>query len=200
MVAAYLDNSLDSVTLRWIEETCLESDAHLAEVAACHQILTLVLTEPVRVPPQAYRRMYQFMEPQAAQPGRRPNKALPVGGIAPFAAAQAEADELLLLRQKPLPDRHTVAVTAAILLLFAATATYFFLPRKPPSPPEATAGHSFLFFNGGPPREKGTGGGFARAVTTAIAAGDAARARDLAVEAALATATAAANPPPKKKP
>src|SRR4051812_9999485 len=53
-VAEYLDNALDHATLKQVEETCLESDVHLAEVAACHQILTLVLTEPVRVPPRAH--------------------------------------------------------------------------------------------------------------------------------------------------
>src|SRR5437764_1470662 len=32
VVAAYLDNSLDPATVKQVEETCLESDVHLAEV------------------------------------------------------------------------------------------------------------------------------------------------------------------------
>jgi hypothetical protein len=127
-VAEYLDNALDSETLKQVEETCLESDVHLAEVAACHQILTLVLTEPVRVPPRAHRRMYELVQPPASEPNRRPSKTLPISAAAPPVpegpADTDDADAALLLGLK----RYSATTTwAARLALFGAAAVLLVL-------------------------------------------------------------------------
>lgn len=136
-VAEYLDNALDSATLKQVEETCLESDVHLAEVAACHQILTLVLTEPVRVPPRAHRRMYELVQPPASVPNRRPSRTLPISGAAPSSAGAAadadDADAALLFGMKRYSattwaTRFALFGAAAVLLLVLAGAVYLSWP------------------------------------------------------------------------
>ncbi len=78
-VAEYLDNELSSDLVAELEKTCLESDVHLAEVASCHQILTLVVGEPALVPPTARERMYRLVKGREAIPYRKARAAKDAG-------------------------------------------------------------------------------------------------------------------------
>lgn len=59
-ISEYLDSTLPGEQVAEIERACLESDAHLAEAAACHQILTMVLGTPAQVSPQLRERIYDL--------------------------------------------------------------------------------------------------------------------------------------------
>jgi hypothetical protein len=95
-VSEYLDNELTAEKMAELEKLCLESDVHLAEIASCHQILTLVLGEPAVVPPTAKERMYGLVHGREAIPFRK--ASAPAGALAGAAGHHdPDADETLLL-------------------------------------------------------------------------------------------------------
>ncbi|MGL4550081.1 MAG: hypothetical protein ACRC33_02745, partial [Gemmataceae bacterium] len=130
--AEYLDNELESERIADVEKQCLESDVHLAEIAACHQILTLVLGEPALVPPKAKERMYKLVKSRESIPFR---KAAP--------AKKANADGLDDEEELELGGGwlRWVLPAAGILLVGALSVAVYSILQKPGGPePVASAG------------------------------------------------------------
>ncbi len=119
VVAEYLDNTLSPEKIEDLERLCLESDLHLAEVAACHQILTLVLGEPVDVPQSLRERMYALgkVTPGEEEENGRPRTApvAPPGpALTPAAPPRPEIPDYLAARPT---WRRVAPVLVAILVL-----------------------------------------------------------------------------------
>jgi hypothetical protein len=126
-VAEYLDHALPTERVPDFEKVCLESDVHLAEVACCHHILTLVLGEPAEVDPVSRQRMYGLIhrgeESAAAATGAT---AAAAEGIAAGAAAASDvepkttrpAPEIPEYLREPTTRRPLVAwILAAVILI-----------------------------------------------------------------------------------
>ena len=115
-VAEYLDNTLAGERVPEFETVCLpppenppqavESDVFLAEVASCHQILTMVLGQPAQVDPEMKRRMYSIIE-QASKSAHAPEPT--EYQLAPdadgLAAGTLKDFEIIARRERPqVPD------------------------------------------------------------------------------------------------
>lgn len=60
MMSEYLDSTLSPEQVAEIERACLESGPHLAEAAACHQILTMALGQPAETSDDLRARVYEI--------------------------------------------------------------------------------------------------------------------------------------------
>ncbi len=135
-VAEYLDNVLAPEHVGDYERICLESDVHLAEAAACHHVLTMVLGEPADVDPRSLQRMYMIpaearerrrlrAEPAHARTGATTTTAAtPVTAVAAQQAATTKYEIPEYLRTRSWwQSRGAMAALAAVLIV--GTAFYF---------------------------------------------------------------------------
>jgi len=142
-IAEYLDNTLDSKAVAELEEFCREenpaADLYLAEVASSHQILALVLGEPMMVPATAKQRMYGLVKGREANPNRKPASTTQTPKLTTSNShADMDLDEgspLLGLSPRKKPWLvWAVPAIAALLLVGAGLALFFALPNLTDEP------------------------------------------------------------------
>jgi hypothetical protein len=135
----YLDNEITAEQANEVEEICLASDAHLAEVAASHQILSLILGEPALVPPSARQRMYRLVTGPEAIPSRKP--LVPPAKSEHDLAEGRDVDDTLRLGMPPVTGKNRgnpwpliVSGIAAACLLLVAIWQIIHESEKAPTP------------------------------------------------------------------
>jgi hypothetical protein len=143
-VAEYLDNTLPPEQVAEFERLCLESDVQLAEVASCHQILTMVLGEPATVRPEARARMYDIpaqadllaMRVADGEDGPAPAE-LPRAAMPQIEVAAARPDSHVpdYLRQSFF-ERHGGKLALAAAILIGGLVYMFWPPSEAKLPPE----------------------------------------------------------------
>ena len=127
-VAAYLDNTLPQADVEAFETTAMEDDTVLAETASTHQILSVVLAEPVEVDSELRLRMYGLAGMDASRPTEEP--AVPVVGSRKSTVEFRMPDE-----PKTSKPRNWLLLAALLLLtlgLWGLLASQFLRDREKP--------------------------------------------------------------------
>ncbi len=119
LVADYLDGTLSEEKIASFERVCLDSDLNLSEIAACHQILTLVLGEPAEVKAELRERIYKVSEAADADSVVAPPvQGPPIDGGEPEPPlSKDDIDELALPSRQMSKAAPLLAVLAIVIVV-----------------------------------------------------------------------------------
>ena len=148
-VAEYLDNTLPPDSVAEFERICLEpgvnADVHLAEVASCHHVLTMVLGEPAEIAADVRERMYALpnelesgkalrIEPahQAQPETPSPSAVLPPAPAPPVAPVERATEIPDYLRAAGKARRSRIRWIAAVIFLVMVSFAAYFVLTPPP--------------------------------------------------------------------
>ncbi|WP_437194162.1 hypothetical protein [Planctomicrobium sp. SH527] len=111
VVSEYLENLLPPNQVVELERLCQASDVHLAEVAACHKVLTMVLGQPIDVSDELSERMYLLGSDKAAHTAKESAPTQPMtegmgkSSTSPFSSGLPD-----YLLQKPFLQRYRIPI------------------------------------------------------------------------------------------
>jgi hypothetical protein len=124
-VAEYLDNTLAGERVPEFEKLCLDSDIDLAEVAGCHQILTMVLGQPAEIDMEMKQHMYEVVNhssPVERKAGEMPEHVAGVPDDMWVKPKRRKPEIPDYLREQPSGSKWKTYAAAAILLGVVAVA------------------------------------------------------------------------------
>jgi len=153
-VAEYLDNTLAAEDIADFERMCLEpgneADMHLAEVASCHHVLTMVLGEPAEINADMRQRMYdlptklatgQKLRAEPAHESPQPEVAAPVAPpkVQPSARVEPEVPDYLREAARSKGRGLRTVLAATLLLIAGGVGWVVFSPVEQPDAPAGMA-------------------------------------------------------------
>lgn len=116
--AEFLDNALDADRLEAFERVCVESDLHLADVAACHRLLAELSREPAAIEPMSAAAARRILETATKRLDPLTAAAVAVSsGGAPRSTGAASTPKRPQVRRAPVAAWISAVAALALLAL-----------------------------------------------------------------------------------